>query len=63
VKVFNHPLIGQVALPAETMTLTAAADHIFTVFTPQPGTPEHDALRLLASWSAENVNAATADRP
>ena len=62
VKLFNHPLIGQVALPAETMTLTAAADHILTVFTPQPGTPEHDALRLLASWNAENASAATADR-
>ena len=61
-KLFNHPLIGQVALPAETMTLTAAADHILTVFTPQPGTPEHDALRLLASWNAENASAATADR-
>ena len=43
------------------MAITAPADHIFTVFTPQPGTPEHDALRLLASWNAKN--AATADRP
>lgn len=60
VKLFNHPLIGQVALPAETMTLTAAADLTLTVFTPQPGTPEHDALRLLASWNAQN--AASADR-
>ena len=50
VKIFNHPLIGRVALPAETMTLTAATDHTVTVFTPRPGSPEHDALRLLASW-------------
>ena len=54
IKRFNHPLIGEVALPAETMTINATADHTVTVFAPQPGTPEHDALRLLASWNADN---------
>jgi hypothetical protein len=59
VKIFNHPLIGRVALPAETMTITAAADHTVTVFAPQPGSPEHDALRLLASWSADHPTETT----
>jgi hypothetical protein len=25
---------------------------VLTVFTPQPGSPEADAIRLLASWNA-----------
>jgi len=57
IKIFNHPLIGHLALPAETMTINAGADHTITVFTPQPGSPEHDALRLLASWNADTVAA------
>lgn len=56
VKRFNHPLIGEVALPAETMALTATADHILTVFAPAPGSPAHDALRLLASWNADQTD-------
>jgi hypothetical protein len=27
---------------------------VLTVFTPPPGTPEADAIRLLASWNADN---------
>ena len=60
VKIFNHPLIGRVALPAETMTITAATDHTVTVFAPQPGSSEHDALRLLASWNADHPTPTTA---
>jgi hypothetical protein len=57
IKVFNHSLIGRVALPAETMTINSGAELTITVFAPQPGSPEHDALRLLASWNAETVTA------
>jgi hypothetical protein len=28
---------------------------VLTVFTPQPGTSESDAIRLPASWNADNV--------
>jgi transcriptional regulator with XRE-family HTH domain len=62
IKMFDHPLIGKVALPTETMAITAAADHIITVFVPEPGSPEHDALRLLASWNADHAGAAPSDR-
>jgi hypothetical protein len=27
---------------------------VLAVFTPQPGTPAADAIRLLASWNADN---------
>lgn len=60
-KVFRHPLIGEVALPFENLTVDAAGDQVLTVFTPQPGSPEHDAIRLLASWFAHSSNPAEAE--
>jgi transcriptional regulator with XRE-family HTH domain len=53
-KTFRHPLIGEVTLPYETLRIDAASNQILTVYTPQPGTPEADAIRLLASWNADN---------
>ena len=53
-KVFRHPLIGEVTLPFENLHVDAAAGQVLTVFTPQPGSPEADAIRLLASWNADN---------
>jgi hypothetical protein len=52
VKAFQHPAIGEVSLPFENLTVDATGDHTLTVFTPQPGTPEHDAIQLLARWNA-----------
>jgi hypothetical protein len=37
-------------MPFENLIVDAAGDQVLTVFTPQPGSPEHDAIRLLASW-------------
>jgi hypothetical protein len=53
-KVFRHPLIGEVTLPFENLHVNAVSGQVLTVFTPQPGTPEADAIRLLASWNADN---------
>jgi transcriptional regulator with XRE-family HTH domain len=53
-KTFRHPLIGQVTLPFENLHVDAASGQVLTVFTPRPGTPEADAIRLLASWIADN---------
>ena len=53
-KTFRHPLIGEVTLPYENLRVDAASDQILNVYTPQPGTPEADAIRLLASWNADN---------
>ena len=66
-KVFRHPLIGEVTLPFENLHVDAAAGQVLTVFTPQPASPEADAIRLLASWNAEdnrnaNQTAGTGDR-
>jgi hypothetical protein len=53
-KVFRHPLIGVVTLPFENLHVDAVAGQVLTVFAPQPGSPEADAIRLLASWNADN---------
>jgi transcriptional regulator with XRE-family HTH domain len=50
-KMFRHPLLGELTLPFENLTVDAAGDQVLTVFTPQPGSPEHDAIRMLASWN------------
>ena len=52
-KTFRHPLIGRVTLPYENLHVDAVAGQLLTVFTPRPGTPEADAVRLLASWNAD----------
>ncbi|OPC84091.1 transcriptional regulator [Embleya scabrispora] len=53
-KTFRHPLIGEITLPYETLHIDAASSRILIVHTPQPGTLEADAIRLLASWNADN---------
>jgi transcriptional regulator with XRE-family HTH domain len=57
-KTFRHPLIGQVTLPFENLHVDAVSGQVLTVFTPQPGTSESDAIRLLASWTADNEQTA-----
>jgi hypothetical protein len=39
----------------------AGAKVVLTVVTPQPGSPEHDAFQLLASWNAHSPNPAQAE--
>ncbi|MDU0290425.1 hypothetical protein NUG22_14465 [Saccharothrix longispora] len=62
-KVFRQPLIGEVTLPFQSLTVDAAGDQVLTVITPQPGSPEHDAIQLSASWNAHSPNPAEAGNP
>jgi hypothetical protein len=59
-KTFRHPVIGQVTLPFENLHVDAVLGQVLTVFTPRPGTPEADAIRLLASWIADDRTAGRA---
>jgi transcriptional regulator with XRE-family HTH domain len=52
VKHFMHPEVGALELRFEAMPLPADPGLTLTVYTADPGTPTHDALRLLASWAA-----------
>ncbi len=56
-KRFNHPLVGEITLDWDTLTCDTASDQQVIVLTAQPGTPSHDALRILASWSGEPARA------
>jgi transcriptional regulator with XRE-family HTH domain len=51
VKRFHHPLVGDLTLAYEAFELPADGQRI-NVYTAEPASPSHEALRLLASWSA-----------
>lgn len=53
-KHFHHPIVGELALAFEAMPLPADPGLTLTAYHAEPGTPTHDALRLLASWAATN---------
>ena len=53
-KTYRHPLIGEVTLPYEDLRVDGATGQVLSVLIPQPGTPEADSIRLLASWIADN---------
>jgi transcriptional regulator with XRE-family HTH domain len=52
VKHFHHPAVGDLTLNFEAMDLPADPGLTLTAYAAEPGTPAHDALKLLASWSA-----------
>ncbi|MER5847732.1 helix-turn-helix transcriptional regulator [Streptomyces sp. NPDC002012] len=56
-KSFRHPAVGVLTLDFNAMELPAQPGMTLTAYTAAPGTPDHDALQLLASWAAtENTS-------
>jgi transcriptional regulator with XRE-family HTH domain len=51
-KRLNHPLVGQLTFNYETMELAADEGLYLIVCTATPGSPDAEALSLLASWDA-----------
>ncbi|MYW69120.1 helix-turn-helix domain-containing protein [Streptomyces sp. SID8379] len=51
-----HPVVGELALPYETLTVSGEPDQALVVYTPEPGSPTEERLRLLASWAATGVS-------
>lgn len=63
-KSFRHPAIGVFQLDFDAMDLPAQPGLTLTAYTAAPGTPDSDALRLLASWAAtENAPPEPASSP
>jgi len=67
-KHFRHPAVGRIDLLFEAMVLEADDGLTLTAYTAEPGTPSHDALRLLSSWAAtsghqEHPGALIKERP
>ncbi|MEV6639531.1 helix-turn-helix transcriptional regulator [Amycolatopsis sp. NPDC051371] len=54
-KRFHHPVVGELTLDWDTLICDTAPDQHVIVLTAEPGTPSHDALRILASWDGEHV--------
>jgi transcriptional regulator with XRE-family HTH domain len=52
VKLLHHPVVGDLDLPFESFPLPADPSQSILTYTAEPGSPTHDALRLLASWAA-----------
>ncbi|WP_033318187.1 helix-turn-helix transcriptional regulator [Streptomyces yerevanensis] len=49
----RHPVAGDLTLDWDSLTCTAAPAQQLVVWTAEPGTPSHDGLRFLASWTAD----------
>ncbi|MFD9321671.1 helix-turn-helix transcriptional regulator [Streptomyces sp. NPDC060053] len=63
-KSFHHPTVGVITLDFDAMELPAQPGLTLTAYSAAPGTPDHDALRLLATWAATeqpHLTAAEAD--
>lgn len=52
VKRFRHPLVGDLTLTYESMDLTADQNLRLNAYSAEPGSPDRDALDLIASWAA-----------
>ncbi|MHA5053230.1 helix-turn-helix transcriptional regulator [Streptomyces sp. SD15] len=51
-KSFRHPAVGVITLGFDAMELPAQPGLTLTAYSAAPGTPDHDALQLLATWAA-----------
>ncbi|MFF7331399.1 helix-turn-helix domain-containing protein [Streptomyces sp. NPDC008150] len=52
VKRFHHPAVGDLTLAFEALPIPTDPGLTLTALSAEPGTPAHDALRLLATWYA-----------
>ncbi|MFD7923517.1 hypothetical protein ACFV3R_30425 [Streptomyces sp. NPDC059740] len=51
-KALRHPVAGELTLDWDALSCAGDPGQQLVVWTAEPGTPSHDALRLLASWNA-----------
>jgi transcriptional regulator with XRE-family HTH domain len=51
-KSFRHPAVGILTLDFDATELPAQPGLTLTAYSAAPGTPDHDALQLLAAWAA-----------
>jgi hypothetical protein len=63
VKLMTHPVVGDINLAYEAIELSSAREQLLIVYTAEPGSASHDALALLASWSANMATSQPATDP
>jgi transcriptional regulator with XRE-family HTH domain len=62
VKHLHHPLVGDLTLAYESMDLTADQGLRLNAYSAEPGSPDQDALNLIASWAATAHQSETSRR-
>ncbi|TCR16317.1 helix-turn-helix transcriptional regulator [Streptomyces sp. BK205] len=62
-KRFRHPLVGELTLDYESLTVNSAPDQQLVVYQAEPGSPSEQALALLGSLVAAEVPRVRADGP
>ncbi|MFH8682136.1 helix-turn-helix transcriptional regulator [Streptomyces lydicus] len=62
-KRYRHPLVGELALEYESLTLPDDPDQALYLYTAEPGSPSAHALRLLGSWSEPELTAGGGHAP
>ncbi|WP_327304846.1 helix-turn-helix transcriptional regulator [Streptomyces sp. NBC_01298] len=50
-KRFHHPVVGDLELAYETLRSTDDPDQALITYAAEPGSPSHDALRMLQAWA------------
>ena len=55
-KVLHHPVAGRLTLDWDALACVNDPGQQLVVWTAEPGTPSHDGLRILASWSARGAD-------
>jgi len=55
VKKLHHAIVGDLDLPFESLPLESGTSTSLVTYLPEPGTPAHDALALLASWATSET--------
>jgi transcriptional regulator with XRE-family HTH domain len=55
-KRFRHPVVGELILQYETVTSPGDDDQTLFLYSAEAGTAHADALRLLASWTADSTH-------
>lgn len=57
-KTFQHPVVGEMTLAYEGMSLEAEPGLTLTVYAAEPGSPSAERMDLLASWAATEIGEA-----
>lgn len=55
-KRFHHPVVGELTLAYEELSVTAEDGLALLVYTAEPGSPTAERLQMLASWSATTTS-------
>ncbi|MFJ3926694.1 helix-turn-helix transcriptional regulator [Streptomyces sp. NPDC090022] len=59
-KLYHHPVVGDLELSYETLRAADDTEQALITYAAEPGTPSHDALRMLLAWEAPAATAPAA---